>query len=62
MPALLDVIELVRSIDAAQLAGHGDFRSNDVVNKLQVIAKVWIAEETAARAVLPLPRPRALLP
>jgi hypothetical protein len=42
--------------------GHGDFCSNDVVNKLLVIAKVWIAEETAARAVLPLPRPRALLP
>jgi hypothetical protein len=61
MPALLDAIELVR-IDAAQLAGHGDFRSNDVVNKLQVIAKVWIAEETAARAALPLPRPPALLP
>ena len=42
MPDLLEAIKLVHSIDAAQLAGHGDFRSNDVVNKLRVIAKVWI--------------------
>ena len=39
MPDLLEAIKLVHSIDAAQLAGHGDFRSNDVVNKLLVIAR-----------------------
>ena len=48
MPALLEGIKLVRSIDAAQLARYG-VRSNDVVNQLLVIAKVWIADETAAR-------------
>jgi hypothetical protein len=38
----------MREFDAAQLAGHGDFRSNEVVNKLLIIAKVWVADETAS--------------
>jgi hypothetical protein len=56
MSDLLEAIKLVQSIDSAQLAGHGDFRSNDVVNRLLIIAKVWIANETAAQAAgAPLP-------
>ena len=56
MPDLLEAIKLVGSVDAAQLAGHGDFRSNDVVDKLLIIAKVWIADEIAAQAAsAPLP-------
>jgi hypothetical protein len=46
----------MREFDAAQLAGHGDSRSNEVVNKLLIIATVWVADETAVQAAsAPLP-------
>ena len=43
-------------VASRQGLGHGDVRSNDVVNKLLVIARIWIADETAAQAArMPLP-------
>jgi hypothetical protein len=44
---LAQATRLVASIEAAQRTGQGDIRSNEVVEKLLVIARMWIAERTA---------------
>ena len=44
---LAQATSLVASIEAAQRTGQGDIRSNEVVEKLLVIARTWIAERTA---------------
>jgi hypothetical protein len=41
---LAQATRLVASIEAAQRTGQGDIRSNEVVEKLLVIARMWIAE------------------
>jgi len=44
---LAQATRLVASIEAAQRTGQGDIHSNEVVEKLLVIARMWIAERTA---------------
>jgi hypothetical protein len=43
---LAQATRLVASIEAAQRTGQGDIRSKEVVEKLLVIARMWIAERT----------------
>jgi hypothetical protein len=44
---LAQATRLVASIEAAQRTGQGDIRSNEVIEKLLVIVRMWIAERTA---------------
>jgi hypothetical protein len=53
MTLLAAATALVTGIETAKRTGHGDTRSNAIVDKLLSIAKLWIADPANATVLLP---------